>query len=246
VSTANLGDRNKAILMMMQLVLLAAFPMVCLAFNVPPHRLPIKTSATPKDQAGESLSPRTFHGVSGTIATASTAIVSTVLGWSLSSQITHAAPLVLPESSKCLSTSTLVIAKGAYSAEAGYDDFSGGLTLPKYNVDNEGQLGLGGAGNKVQSVDPDKLEQAQARAKAAAQKKAEAAAKKKELKAQQKAEAEERAREKEELAALKRQKQLENMNEQQRAKIEAYEAKKTANEEKQPSAIDNMKRMYGL
>jgi len=36
------------------------------------------------------------------------------------------------------------------------------------------------------------------------------------------------------------------MNEEQRAKYEASEAKKNANGGEQPSAIDNMKRMYSV
>jgi len=232
---------------MMRLVLLAAFPMVvCLAFHVPSHQWPTKTSTTFSlaMDSKKSAENDTFHAVSDTITTTSTAIASAVLGWSLAVQMVQAAPLVLPESSMAsLSTASLVIAKGAFIPEAGYDDFSNGLTLPKYNVEvPEGRE----AENKAQSEDPAKLAQAQARAKEAAQKKAEAAAKKKEVQAQSKAEAEERARAKEELAAVKRKKQLENMNEEQRAKIEAYEAKKAANGGIDPSAGDNMKRMYGL
>lgn len=163
--------------------------------------------------------------------------------------------------------------KGAYTAEEGYDDFSGGLTLPKYTVNNAEQLGLGGAGNKIVdptgkfgsvkfffrpkqqpvliSFDPlgeqaNKLEKASARAAAAKLAKKQEAERKAEAQAKKKADAIEKAKAKEEAIAAKRAKQLESMNDEQRAKYEASEAKKKANGGKQPNAIDNMKRMYSI
>ena len=141
---------------------------------------------------------------------------------------------------------TLANAAGAYQAESGYDDFSGGLTLPKYNVDNEGQLGISVPQEK--EIDPAKLEKLQAKkeaAKAKALAKAEAAAKAKaDAAAKEEAKIQANAAK---IAAKEEQKkrQLENMSEKQRAKIEAYEAAKR-DKSKGPSAVDNMKRMYGL
>lgn len=148
---------------------------------------------------------------------------------------------------------TLANAIGAYQAEAGFDDFSNGLSMPKYNVDSTApslSAAAGGMGAPPQGkeVNPAKLEKLRAKQeaeKAKAIAKAEAVAKARaeaERKAAAKMEADaEKIRAKEE----QRKRQLENMSEAQRAKIEAYEAQK-ADKKKEPSALDNMKRMYSL
>lgn len=140
-------------------------------------------------------------------------------------------------------------AAGAYQSEAGYDDFSNGLSMPKYNVDNEGQLGLSAPGNKT--GDPAKAAKAEAKAAADAAKRAA----KKEADAAKRAAAREAEAAKLEAAAAKaaakeeaKRRQLEKMSDAQRAKIEAYEARKAeaASKPKQASIGDNMRRMYGL
>jgi len=141
---------------------------------------------------------------------------------------------------------TLANAAGAYTAEQGYDDFSNGLTMPKYSVENEAQLGLSAPGNKT--GDPEKIAKMEAKATAAA---AKAAAKKEAAAAQKaaKAQAEEAKRQAnaDKIAAKEeaKKRQLANMSKEQREKIEAYEAKKAA-EKGKPSLGDNMKKMYGL
>lgn len=147
-----------------------------------------------------------------------------------------------------LANPTLANAIGAYQAEAGFDDFSNGLTMPKYNVDGAAPTLSSGAGPQGKEVDPAKLEKLRARTEAD---KAKAAAKA-EAAARARAEAERREAAQMEANAAKirakeeqRKRQLENMSEAQRAKIEAYEAQK-ADKSKQPSAVDNMKRMYSL
>jgi hypothetical protein len=144
-----------------------------------------------------------------------------------------------------MDSSGVLLAAGAYQAEAGYD-FSDGLSLPKYNIDNEGQLGL--KTSDVGEVDPAKLEKMKEKAAAAAAKaeakKEAAAAKKAALAAAEAAKKEANAAK---IAAKQEAKarQLATMSPEQRAKIEAYNAAK-AEGKKQPSAMDNMKRMYGL
>ena len=138
-------------------------------------------------------------------------------------------------------------ASGAYQAEAGFDDFSGGLTMPAYNVDNAGQLGL----STPKEADPEKLAKLQAKkeaAAAAAKKKAEAAAAKKAAAMEAEAAKLEAAAAKQAAKEEAKKRQMANMSAQQRAKMEAYEAKK-AEEKKQGSAgyaMDSMKKMYGL
>ncbi|KAL7551662.1 hypothetical protein ACHAWF_014846 [Thalassiosira exigua] len=142
-----------------------------------------------------------------------------------------------------MDSSGVLLAAGAYQAEAGYD-FSDGLSLPKYNVDK--QIGL--KTSDVGEVDPAKLEKMKEKAAAAAAKaeakKEAAAAKKAALAAAEAAKKEANAAK---IAAKQEAKarQLATMSPEQRAKIEAYNAAK-AEGKKQPSAMDNMKRMYGL
>lgn len=163
---------------------------------------------------------------------------------SLVSEATTSLPPLSSQSS--IDSSAMLLSAGAYQAEAGYDDFSGGLTLPSYNVDNEGQLGL--SVPKEKEADPAKLE----RAKAAAEKKAAAAQAKREAAERKKAAALAAEEAKREANAAKiaaaeeaKARQRANMSAEQRAKLEAYEAQK-AEGKKGPSPIDNMKRMYGL
>lgn len=207
------------------LLLSAAIPLSCVAFSSKAHH-PIHQArhgiATSTSLEAESSSRRELLQHVATAAAAA----SIFLGHPT---VTHAA--------------------GAYTAEAGYDDFSNGLSLPKYNVDNEAQLGLSAPGNKT--GDPKKVAAAEAKAEAARAKaaaKKEAAASKKA--ASQAAEEAKIAADAAKIAAKEeaKKRQLEKMSDAQRAKIEAYEAKKAENagKPKGPGVGENMKRMYGL
>ena len=148
----------------------------------------------------------------------------------------------------------MLLSAGAYQSEEGYD-FNDGLAMPSYTVDNEASIGLssskagGGSGGGAKEIDPAKLEKMQAAAAKKAEAKAAAAARAEAKRAAALA-AEEARREanaaklaeKEEAKA----RQLANMGEAQRAKIEAYNAAKAGGNKKGPSAMDNMKRMYGI
>ena len=144
-----------------------------------------------------------------------------------------------------LDSTGVLLSAGAYQAEAGFDDFSGGLTMPKYTVDDNAPQNIM-AGSK--EVDPAKLEKMQAnaaKAAAKAQAKAEAAAAKKEAQAAAAAAQLEANADKIKAKEEAKARQIAQMSPEQRAKIEAYnEAKKDG--KKQPNAMNNMKKMYGL
>lgn len=205
------------------MLLTSAIPLSCVAFSsVPTHRILEHNGITAKTTSLEATSSSRRELLQNTLTAATTA------------------------STLAFSNPTIANAAGAYTAEGGYDDFSNGLSMPKYNVDNEGQLGLSAPGNKT--GDPAKAAKMEAKAAAAKEKaaaKAQAEAAKKAARIN--AEAAKREADAAKIAAKEeaRKRQLANMSEEQRAKIEAYEAKKKENAGK-PSVTDNMKRMYGL
>jgi len=219
------------------LLSLSALPLTCVvAFIVPQSAVthddgPTRTSlnAIKKDPTATSRRAALASLVSFSLAPFPLTLASQVASASIQSN---------------LDSTGVLLSKGAYQAEAGFDDFSGGLTMPKYTLDDNSLKSI----LESKDMDPAKLEKMQANAAAAGAKvkaKVEAEAAKKEARAaaataQLEANAA-KIKAKEEAKA----RQIAQMSPEQRAKIEAYNESKNDGKQ-QPNGLGNMKRMYGL